>query len=62
MQKKVGNLELLQNTLPNSDKWKVQEQFRKIEEDIAEVTRLIFPYDEKMACEMVKEEYKCKQQ
>lgn len=60
--KNISDLEVLQSTLPTADKQKVEEQFRKINEDIAEVTRLIFPYDEKMACEMVKEDYKCKQQ
>ena len=60
--KKIRDLDKIQKTLPLVNRKEVEAQFRKIEEDLVELTKLIFPYDEVMACEMIKEEYSCRQQ
>lgn len=41
---------------------KIGEQFDKINADITELTRLLFPDDHGMACELVKEDYRCETQ
>ena len=60
--KQIRHLDEIQKTLPLVPREKVQTQFKKIDENLAEVTKLIFPYDVKLASEMVKEEHTCPQQ
>lgn len=58
-QAKMREVERLQQTLPSVNSQKITEQLRKIDWDIAELTCLLFPNDQEMACELVKSEYHC---
>lgn len=61
-QARIREVNQIQQTLSTFHAPKIKEQFIKIHEDIAELTRLLFPDDPEMACELVKEEYRCNQQ
>ncbi|KAF6226073.1 hypothetical protein HO133_008937 [Letharia lupina] len=41
---------------------KIGDQFQKINDALMELTRLLFPIDPEMACELVKEQYRCEMQ
>lgn len=61
-QAKIRETDQIQQTLNLFHAPKIKIQFQKINNDIAELTRLLFPDDPDMACEMVREEYRCETQ
>lgn len=61
-QAKIKEVDRLQQTLHMVNAQKIREQFQKIDADIAELTCLLFPNDQEMACELVKTEYHCETQ
>ena len=58
----MRHLDLMQSTLNLINAPQIREQFRKIDENIAVLTTLIFPDDAQIASELVKEEYDCRTQ
>ncbi|CAD6591750.1 MAG: hypothetical protein ASARMPREDX12_005401 [Alectoria sarmentosa] len=61
-QAKIREVDQIRRTLKMFHADKIGEQFDKINADIAELTRLLFPDDHGMACELVKEDYRCETQ
>ncbi|KAF6233302.1 hypothetical protein HO173_008594 [Letharia columbiana] len=61
-QAKIRELDLLQQTLHRLPAQKIGDQFQKINDALMELTRLLFPIDPEMACELVKEQYRCEMQ
>lgn len=58
----MREVDRLQQTLPFVNSQKIREQLKKIDRDIAELTCLLFPNDQEMACELVRSEYHCEPQ
>lgn len=61
-QAKINETDQIQQTLNLVHAPQIKTQFLKINEDLAQLTRLIFPDDQGMACELVKEKYRCETQ
>ncbi|CAF9917905.1 MAG: hypothetical protein ALECFALPRED_000419 [Alectoria fallacina] len=61
-QAKIREVDQIRRTLKMFHAVKIGEQFDKINADITELTRLLFPDDHGMACELVKEDYRCETQ